>query len=824
MESAKNRCKTAVVCAALAALMMGLLGMGGVHAAWAAGEGTVSEVYVSQQDGDDANMGGADDPVKTFERAKALLVKDGGTIYLSNYSVSGTQSWDLKGYTNACVKRMPSREAGQVAVGGHLISLEAGADLTLSDIVVDGWGDSADEAASGRDGLIGSVSNDTSTKLTLENGCVLQNNRSSQMGGAVEGYGLNLTMDEGSLIQNCSLYNIEYGGGVFIANNGTFTMDGGTISNCSANRGGGVAVIAAHMVMNDGKIENNSTYVAGKQPGYAGGIYLADYQEMSSVGGDDKRPNSIPARDTDFIMNGGTISGNSAHVYGGAICTFPQGGKHVSVEINDGSVSNNQVPDGSGGGIAAFFNTSKLSIKGGSIVDNSALNFGGGIFVYSMKGDKATMASGEITRNSAGYGGGIFLDASEFEQSDGCVGSNKALLMGGGYFINENSTLQLSNGAQVADNGPVSTDRHPSIDGDGIYVEGALKIADSVNVSTDNDVYLPEGKYIEVNRKFEGASQDEPISITSEKYDVEDSAAVKIGTKLVKYDDEAGADTAADRADENHLFVPSSKMPEGLHIGDSHVEGDWMTYMPCFTVAYQWVGDEQPTSVQPPAATTVERDEPYSAAVQDAAPGWIFDGWYTDEGCSSKYVNGSLILADTVLYGKWTKTTPATPLKACVSYVFVGQVPSGVQVPSYDMIDSGSSYTAKAQAGLEGWGFSGWCTNKDCTQRFVDGSTVSGNMVLYGTWSKVEKPQPGGSEVNPPSNDDSTEVVKPNPDVPQAPATPSGQETASNQSAQSGASQFARTSDPLPIAGIGLTLLALTCAAVLAIAARKLRS
>lgn len=129
---------------------------------------------MSQQDGDDANLGGADDPVKTFERAKALLVKDGGTIYLSNYSVSGIQSWDLKGYTNACVKRMPSREAGKVAVGGHLISLEAGADLTLSDIVVDGWGDSADEAASGRDGLIGSVSNDTSTKLTLENGCVLQ--------------------------------------------------------------------------------------------------------------------------------------------------------------------------------------------------------------------------------------------------------------------------------------------------------------------------------------------------------------------------------------------------------------------------------------------------------------------------------------------------------------------------------------------------------------------------------------------------------------------------------------------------------------------------
>ena len=53
------------------------------------------------------------------------------------------------------------------------------------------------------------------------------------------------------------------------------------------------------------------------------------------------------------------------------------------------------------------------------------------------------MASGEIARNSAGYGGGVFLNASEFEQSDGCIGSNKALLIGGGCFIDENSTLQL---------------------------------------------------------------------------------------------------------------------------------------------------------------------------------------------------------------------------------------------------------------------------------------------------------------------------------------------------------------------------------------------
>ena len=38
MESAKNRCKIAVICAARRCTYDGLVGMGGVHAAWAAGE------------------------------------------------------------------------------------------------------------------------------------------------------------------------------------------------------------------------------------------------------------------------------------------------------------------------------------------------------------------------------------------------------------------------------------------------------------------------------------------------------------------------------------------------------------------------------------------------------------------------------------------------------------------------------------------------------------------------------------------------------------------------------------------------------------------
>lgn len=59
------------------------------------------------------------------------------------------------------------------------------------------------------------------------------------MGTAVFGInGFNMTMNDGAVIQNNTNHNAHYGGAVTIANNSTFTMNGGLITGNTANRGG----------------------------------------------------------------------------------------------------------------------------------------------------------------------------------------------------------------------------------------------------------------------------------------------------------------------------------------------------------------------------------------------------------------------------------------------------------------------------------------------------------------------------------------------------------------------------------------------------------
>lgn len=131
----------------------------------------------------------------------------------------------------------------------------------------------------------------------------------------------NCTMNDNSRIENCG------GGGIKIENlvsgTGTFTMNGGSITNCSD--GGVLLRNGSSFTMNGGSITNCSARTNG------GGVY-AD----GSYGS--------------FTMNGGSITGCSA--------------------IN-------------GGGVYMAGYQCTFTMNGGSITDCSAKNSGGGVYVSS---------------------------------------------------------------------------------------------------------------------------------------------------------------------------------------------------------------------------------------------------------------------------------------------------------------------------------------------------------------------------------------------------------------------------------------------------------
>ena len=609
------------------------------------GDSTTPEtaIYLDQQHGADDNDGlSKTTAVQTIEKAKELAnEKNINDICLSSfYRVTGTETWDLGGKT-----------LHRYGLGGYMIELaDASASLTLSNIVIDGAECTVDAThAAETDSIIKAANGGT---IVLNSGAILQNNKAAQFGsGILANNRVNITMEDGAIIRNNTNSNYELGGGILIGNSSTFTMNGGEISGNTANGGGGVAIIGSTMVMNDGVISNNSTYRTSGQGSYGAGVYVADY--ANSSGGD----TLFTATPASFEMNGGKITGNKALDYGGGVVTFPQYSKKITININNGEISGNKVTGGSGGAVAAFFGVTELNIKGGTLTGNSAYQFGGGVFLYQAT--NVTISGGTISENKALRGGGgvCLREGSAVKQTGGSIENNVAKVGGGIY----SGTYTMTGGVIKDNNNSLTEAARLSTLGDGVFVGTAFNLGNDAETSTNNDVYLTagdsiskEGRYINVISPYTGASTAKPIQIHSEDRTVENT---EIGTQLVRYTTDAGGETAAAKADEDGIFVPSWKMQEGLAIGQSKAAGktDWMTYVPAVKIQYQWVSTDNPTDVTPPANDYIRTGRAYTAKVQqDSHQGYTFDGWYTDTSCSVPYVDGTVLNADTVLYGRWT--------------------------------------------------------------------------------------------------------------------------------------------------------------------------
>lgn len=81
------------------------------------------------------------------------------------------------------------------------------------------------------------------------------------------------------------------------------------------------------------------------------------------------------------------------------------------------------------------------------------------------------------------------------------------------------------------------------------------------------------------------------------------------------------------------------------------------------SVTYQYVGDAPSNAKLPDGDENLEVGSAYTAKTQNSVDGYTFDGWYTDEACTTKWVDGDELSGSMTLYGKWNKNpeTPATP-------------------------------------------------------------------------------------------------------------------------------------------------------------------
>jgi hypothetical protein len=161
----------------------------------------------------------------------------------------------------------------------------------------------------------GGLSVQSGATATVEGGEISANQ-------AADGGGLHIAgavaMQGGLLRDNRAADN---GGGVYLAENGSFTLKGGAIqANEAALSGGGVAVHKGDFIMQDGIVMANT---ASADTGQGGGVFviwgvfelsggkISGNTANNSGGGVNANHGSV------FAMSGGEIAGNRA-VYGGA--------------------------------------------------------------------------------------------------------------------------------------------------------------------------------------------------------------------------------------------------------------------------------------------------------------------------------------------------------------------------------------------------------------------------------------------------------------------------------------------------------------------------
>ena len=321
---------------------------------------------------------------------------------------------------------------------------------------------------------------------------------------------------EGGIISGCKA---DTGGGLY-ADNSAVTINKGTISECSADKGGGLyAKNSSTVTISGGTISGCTAVDSG------GGLYATNGSTITINGGtisgckapssDKGNGSGLYANKSTINISGGTISGCEGRWGGGLYAE-----NSSTIEISGGTISGCKV--GAGGGL--FVDSSTIRISGGIISKciTSDTGNGGGLYAYNST---IKITGGTIENNKAAYGGGVALiGVTKFEKpiTNWTVIGNEAYETGGtggvgGGIHLENGSMDVSDGSNRIYNN--KADRH----GADIFLwnENAkieLPIAANMNVNyhdsgikidnwyNDNPRYTPSesGAVVEANKLLNG--------------------------------------------------------------------------------------------------------------------------------------------------------------------------------------------------------------------------------------------------------------------------------------------------------------------------------
>ena len=288
---------------------------------------------------------------------------------------------------------------------------------------------------------------------------------------------------EGGIISGCKA---DTGGGLY-ADNSAVTINKGTISECSADKGGGLyAKNSSTVTISGGTISGCTAVDSG------GGLY-ADKSTINISGGtisgcDGRWGGGLYADNSTVTISGGTISRCKVGAGGGLYAT-----NGSTININSGTISGCEA--GVGGGL--YVDGSAVTISGGTISGCEG-RWGGGL--YAENSSTIEISGGTISGCKVGAGGGLFVDSSTIRISggiiSGCITSDTG--NGGGLYA-KNSTIKITGGR---------IENNKAAHGGGVALIGDTTFEDSITNWTviGNEAYATGG--VGGGIKLENGSMD----------------------------------------------------------------------------------------------------------------------------------------------------------------------------------------------------------------------------------------------------------------------------------------------------------------------------
>ncbi|HJK65909.1 MAG TPA: InlB B-repeat-containing protein [Methanocorpusculum sp.] len=548
--------------------------------------------------------------------------------------------------------------------------------------------------------------------------------------------GGNFTLNSGGVLTN-NKESTGRGGGVYV-NGGAFWMNGGKITNNTADSGGAVVLEeAGRFTMSDGEISNNTANTNG------GGVFMKT--KLST-----------------FDMSGGTIFNNTAY--------------KKSSETGLGT--------GHGGGVHIDEGTFTMS-NNAKIAGNNAKEEGGGVYVHS--GGTFVMSGGEISDNTAATnGGGVCANTTgAFEMSNGNITGNEATGSGGGVCMKDGSRYFTMSGGTIIKNSATN--------GDGVYVGSIFNLEGNGMVDS---VYLPEGKNITVTRDLNDAAQvtgiipaipadpqKEPLvvdlaSVTEDylsqfkldssvenfalKYQMSPTAGLVL-TPIYTVTFNANGGTSVPFqmkvVSGNTVEKPKTTREgytlEGWYYGTMKWDFTQTTVKNNITLTANWTRNTYTVTFEANGGSevqpqTVNHGDTVSEPDDPARDDHTFAGWHADATFQTLWNFATSVTSDLTLYAKWTPNEPG-PEPPSGGGSSDGNMENAYRVLFNDGattlyivtdLSAGDKLTKPEDPVKDGYTFAGWHKDTACTQAWDFNDGITGSMTLYAKWTPQEPVTP----------------------------------------------------------------------------------